>query len=748
MKKKIFLTTLIFVLITGCSKQELSNEESDILQNILFSLDKDSISISPDGGSIDVIVYSNQEWKIIGESDWCTPSIKSGKANENGQKVSFSAELTYDERETIFWFCYANKKIALVVSQNLKETIISDENNTFDIPAEGGIATINYQTTVDCNIHIPDEAKSWISISSSNSRSLVTETINLDIAENTTYNKRSAVVKIVISNNKNVAIEYTINQKQNDVIIVDENDISIDGWNTSFTINYKTNIDCEVVINDDAKQWLSFSSTLSRTLTSKTLKFSASANNTGVERSAVVKIVAVDKSEIFAEYKITQNPRYLIEYTSTNSKVVTPYSVNALGSNIISNNYENGKGIIELKEPILSIGKTCFWDCWNLKSITIPQGVTSIEELAFAGCYDLENITIPNGVNTIGRQAFCNCSNLTHITLPGSVSSIGDEAFESCTRLSSVDLGSGVSVLGDLAFTNCSSLENIILPNGLTTIGSSAFTGCLLLTNITIPDNVTSIGSSPFAGCRKIKEFKGKYSSLDGRCLIVENNLLAFAPYGITDYTIPNGVKSIKQAVFRDCSKLTRVVIPNGVTSIGKSAFTDCVNLSEINIPGSITSIDAYAFKNCSALVSIDIPQNVTTIASCVFENCKLLTSIIIPNKVTEIESSAFKNCWNLSDVVLSNGLTTISHEAFYNCDLKSVTLPESVKFIGQKAFSYNYSLKSVYCKPKTPPTGNPNMFYSNNSALKFYVPNESVEKYEDADYWRDYYAFIVGYDF
>jgi len=48
----------------------------------------------------------------------------------------------------------------------------------------------------------------------------------------------------------------------------------------------------------------------------------------------------------------------------------------------------------------------------------------------------------------------------------------------------------------------------------------------------------------------------------------------------ITSVVLPNGVTSIGQSAFRDCSGLTSVTIPDSVTSIGYCAFSDCEDLT------------------------------------------------------------------------------------------------------------------------------------------------------------------------
>ncbi|RBI35234.1 leucine-rich repeat domain-containing protein, partial [Metamycoplasma hominis] len=61
--------------------------------------------------------------------------------------------------------------------------------------------------------------------------------------------------------------------------------------------------------------------------------------------------------------------------------------------------------------------------------------------------------------------------------------------------------------------------------------------------------------------------------------------------------------------------------------------------------------------------------------------------SITIPGSVKEIGESAFFGCKNLNEVILNEGLEKIGAETFYHTNIGSITIPGSIKEIGERAF-------------------------------------------------------------
>ena len=183
-----------------------------------------------------------------------------------------------------------------------------------------------------------------------------------------------------------------------------------------------------------------------------------------------------------------------------------------------------------------------------------------------------------------------------------------------------------------------------------------------------IADGVTSIGQQAFSNCTSL-----------------------------TSVTIPDSVMSIGVLAFDDCTSLTSVTIPDSVTSIGYKAFDDCTSLTSVTIPDSVTSIGDWAFSYCTSLTSVTLPDSVTRIGERAFYYCTSLTSVTIPDSVTSIGEFAFSGCTSLTSVTIPDSVTSIGGWAFYECtSLTSVTIPDSVTSIGNGAFKGCTSLTSV----------------------------------------------------
>lgn len=218
----------------------------------------------------------------------------------------------------------------------------------------------------------------------------------------------------------------------------------------------------------------------------------------------------------------------------------------------------------------------------------------------------------------------------------------------------------------------------------------------------------------------------------------------------INDITIGNGITSIGEWAFANCSGLTGIIIPESVTSIGESAFNGCDGLTDVTIPNSVTSIGWNAFANCDGLTEVTIPASVTSIGNYAFDRCTGLTDVnvdtenpnyssmdgvlfnkdqtelvfypanksskssstdyIIPTTVTSIRDSAFRNCTGLTGITIPAGVTSIGTYTFSGCTgLADVTFNAGSQLtsIGSDAFGSCDNLTKITIPSSVTSIGN-----------------------------------------
>ena len=102
----------------------------------------------------------------------------------------------------------------------------------------------------------------------------------------------------------------------------------------------------------------------------------------------------------------------------------------------------------------------------------------------------------------------------------------------------------------------------------------------------------------------------------DLRWYLTDNGVLTISGKGeMNDYSFDNRSPWSK-------SDIKRIIIGDGVTTIGEFAFNNCSTLTSVTIPNSVTEIGDYAFSGCSALTSVTIPNSVTKIGRGTFSGC------------------------------------------------------------------------------------------------------------------------------
>ena len=431
------------------------------------------------------------------------------------------------------------------------------------------------------------------------------------------------------------------------------------------------------------------------------------------------------------------------------------YIVKAIDDRVFSNCYSLDTLIIE--NGVERIGQNAFYNCSNMKSVSLPTSLKSIGESSFAECNTITSLVIPEGVKTIGQNAFSWCNNMKLLELPSTLDSIGDYAFRRCYNLSRVvsriktpfKISKSVFCSEDYWENNVQVFRNspatLYVPTGTKSAyeayegwnmfdggiyegdpkeGKSGIYSYIYMTDsktativgadnidqntLELPAtaviegdsyNVVGIGNEVFwnRSMRSVIIPDG-YETIGKRAF--------YECYSLRSVKMPNSITSIGDDAFESCSVLDTISIPSKIRSIGYSAFWG-TKITEVNIPATTTYIGRNAFAYCEALKSITVDANNSVYDS--RNNCNALIekatntlmrgcgTTIIPNTVQIIGQHAFAGCLNLSDASIPNSVTTIEDNAFSNCRaLTSVVIPSSVTKLYQQSFSGCSSLKSI----------------------------------------------------
>lgn len=344
---------------------------------------------------------------------------------------------------------------------------------------------------------------------------------------------------------------------------------------------------------------------------------------------------------------------------------------------------------VDIPNTVTKIQYCAFRDTKNLKSVTFKDGskLRAISEQAFS-CSGINTIDIPGTVDTIGSFAFF-YSDIKSATIPKGVTEIENGVFDNCASLEKVELNYGIKRIGEYSFFACKSLKELIIPDSVTEIADlacassgvvklqlsnslenikyRAFEYCHSLENVVIPDSVKEIGVEAFEGCDNLKYVKtGK------------------------------NLNNIGDSAFRDCPLLENVELSQGSEVVERMAFVRS-GIKKLTLPDSVTEIQYHAFYT-DTLEDVNCPKNLKKLSAFAFsDNSKWYLSQ--PDGVVYLGTIAYNYKSNMPDnymLSLKDGTTAIAEAGFLNQPVGEVNIPESVTYIGDLAFANCSELNEV----------------------------------------------------
>ena len=466
------------------------------------------------------------------------------------------------------------------------------------------------------------------------------------------------------------------------------------------------------------------------------------------------------------EYVVTAIDDNAFQYCNKITDVVLPNNLTSLGKGAFRN--ATALQTIALPSSLQEIGEQCFYECESLGSVSLPNSLKELGTETFFRCFALESVSLPAGIETIGKWCFAHCKVMTSLTLPESLKEIGEAAFYNCRALKDVILPASLEHIGKFALYSCE-IDNVIaLSETPATAHEEAFSGVSGYHGVVL--HVPAGSKSAYAAATGWKAFaniheagsndKVKYGDLYYQLSDDYTAYVTFEKENSTDnYKDLSGEVTVQK-------KVTYLGADYEVTAIGKEAFKGATGITKVNLPEVLDEIKQYAFYQCTNLAEINIPATLSVLNSTAFSNTKLF------NDNTDGDGAVYYDGCLLAltkqlpaDYTVKDGTRLIATKAFYVqnalttltipesvqvlCEealsslfkLKSVTLPSSLKTIGDYFLFACPALNAIYCYAEIPYNLSKISAFEGTDAklCTLYVPEGCKDRYANTDKWMQF---------
>ena len=263
-----------YLTVTPNSKEVTSAEQTidvDVTDNVSYSV------VIPDDAKSWISVVSNTQTKAL---------------IDDKVILAIAQNLSYDSRTASVTIKQKDGPLAETVE--IKQ---AQGDGLFVTTPEYTLSNEAHTVSVELKANVEFEVSSEVDwIACVDTKALSTSTVTLSVAANERYDDRTGKVKI---KQKNGALEetVTINQKQTDYLSVSPTSFDLSNAEETVTIEVKDNVSYNVVIPDDAKEWITVqSNTQTKALVDDKVVLAIAKNTTYDNREASVTIKQVDGS--------------------------------------------------------------------------------------------------------------------------------------------------------------------------------------------------------------------------------------------------------------------------------------------------------------------------------------------------------------------------------------------------------------------------------------------------------------------
>ena len=478
-------------------------------------------------------------------------------------------------------------------------------------PAEGGTVELFYLSNVKCQVVIPEDAQSWISVAPA-TKALQQHSVSLALQPNTEY-YRSAIVTIKAIDGS-LLLEYVIEQ---------EGDLGLEIDPTQIPDNeiWYVTLNSQIINIESCTQIYGNSPFNVPVISNKYIGgkgvLKCDGCITKINRYAMGAGCACNLSQLYLPNTIEVLEEGAISHTQLKTLNI-PQSFKSGGEYCIGHNdlleSFTGSHVTEDGRAVVVDGVMYAFAPYGLTSYELPEGISVINKSVFFDNDQIKDIVLTEGLEKIGNNNFYSYTALETFTIPESVVDV-ESILHRCPNIKAF-YGNSKFVSEDNAyiykdnfngygkwmikFASKAGYTSYTIPEGIEGINNDCFYYVESLEELTFPSSIKHVYSGDaFLGTYNIKKIYGPSVMSDNRSLVVDGTLLYVAPKGLTHYTIPEGVTNLAYESLSGKPELESVTISDEVVTVG-----DALSCRPYEIPLG------YILTNNPKLKTITISAN------------------------------------------------------------------------------------------------------------------------------------------
>lgn len=288
--KFIFSFLITLLCLSACEKEDNLKEpakpeevksEISIDANIITN----GLSFSNNAGEQSISFTTNEDWTLSvaatasGEV-WCTASATSGSKGSAIVKFTVKENTSYDDRSVSVTIKSGTASKTFKISQKCANALLLTTNK-YELSQSGGTIDIEVKANIDYKMEISENAKTWITESST--KALTSYKHKLNVAASEEVDKREGEIYFKAGNKTDTVKVYQAGAGA--LILLSSNEYYVSSTGETITVDLRCNCEYEVVMPN--VDWIQ-KEPESRAMSSHTLRYVITPNPTYDSREATI----------------------------------------------------------------------------------------------------------------------------------------------------------------------------------------------------------------------------------------------------------------------------------------------------------------------------------------------------------------------------------------------------------------------------------------------------------------------------